>query len=179
MRRKDIEKVLISAEEIQKRTDEIAKQITEDYKGQEVIMICILRGATLFFADLVRKVELDVNFDFMDVSSYGAGVSSSGEVRIMKDISTPIKNKNVIIVEDIIDSGNTLYYLKRILTQRNPKSIKIASLLDKPERRESDIDGDYIGFTIPNDFVVGYGLDYDEKYRNLPDVCVLKAEVYE
>lgn len=179
MRYDDIEKVLISEKEIRKRTDEIASQITADYKGEEVVMICILRGATLFFADLVRKVEIDVNFDFMDVSSYGAGVASSGEVRIMKDISTPIKDKSVIIVEDIIDSGNTLSYLKRILKQRSPKSVKIASLLDKPERREVEIEGDYIGFKIPNVFVVGYGLDYDEKYRNLPDVCVLKPEVYE
>lgn len=179
MRKEDIEKVLIKANDITKRTDEIAKQITKDYEGEEVVMICILRGATLFFADLVRKVELDVNFDFMDVSSYGAGVTSSGEVRIIKDISTPIKDKNVIIVEDIIDSGNTLSYLKRILKQRNPKSIKIASLLDKPERREVQIEGDYVGFKIPDVFVIGYGLDYNEKYRNLPDVCILSPEVYE
>src|SRR5690554_749791 len=174
MKYRDIEKVLISADQINKRTDEIAKQITEDLKGEDVVMICILRGATLFFADLVRKVDTSVNFDFMEVSSYGSGTASSGEVRIIKDISTPIENKNVLIVEDIIDSGHTLSYLKRILKQRNPKSIKIASLLDKPERRETDIKGDYVGFVIPNVFVVGYGLDYDEKYRNLPDVCVLK-----
>ncbi|HHT82914.1 MAG: hypoxanthine phosphoribosyltransferase [Christensenellales bacterium] len=178
MKYRDIEKVLISADQINKRTDEIAKQITEDLKGEDVVMICILRGATLFFADLVRKVDTSVNFDFMEVSSYGSGTASSGEVRIIKDISTPIENKNVLIVEDIIDSGHTLSYLKRILKQRNPKSIKIASLLDKPERRETDIKGDYVGFVIPNVFVVGYGLDYDEKYRNLPDVCVLKPEVY-
>lgn len=178
MKYRDIEKVLISADQINKRTDEIAKQITEDLKGEDVVMICILRGATLFFADLVRKVDTSVNFDFMEVSSYGSGTASSGEVRIIKDISTPIENKNVLIVEDIIDSGHTLSYLKRILKQRNPQSIKIASLLDKPERRETDIKGDYVGFVIPNVFVVGYGLDYDEKYRNLPDVCVLKPEVY-
>ena len=119
----------------------------------------------LVFADLVRKVDTSVNFDFMEVSSYGSGTASSGEVRIIKDISTPIENKNVLIVEDIIDSGHTLSYLKRILKQRNPKSIKIASLLDKPERRETDIKGDYVGFVIPNVFVVGYGLDYDEKIQ--------------
>ena len=150
MKYRDIEKVLISADQINKRTDEIAKQITEDLKGEYVVMICILRGATLFFADLVRKVDTSVNFDFMEVSSYGSGTASSGEVRIIKDISTPIENKNVLIVEDIIDSGHTLSYLKRILKQRNPKSIKIASLLDKPERRETDIKGDYVGFVIPN-----------------------------
>ncbi len=176
--RKDIQEVLISEKEIQKRTDEIAKQITEDYHGEEVVMICILRGATLFFADLVRKVKLDTNFDFMEVSSYGAGVATSGEVRIIKDISTPIKDKNIIIVEDIIDSGNTLSFLKKILNQRSPKSIKIASLLDKPTRRQVEIQGDYIGFEIPNAFVIGYGLDYNERYRNLPDVCILSPEVY-
>lgn len=179
MRYDDIERVLIHEKDIQQRTDEIAAKITKDYEGEEVLMVCILRGAALFFSDLVRRVNIDVNFDFMAVSSYGTGTSTSGEVRIIKDISTPIEGKNVIIVEDIIDSGNTLAYLIRLLKQRNPKSIKIASLLDKPERRESDIKGDYIGFNIPNEFVVGYGLDYQEKYRNLPDVCVLKPEIYE
>ncbi|MDD4316104.1 MAG: hypoxanthine phosphoribosyltransferase [Clostridia bacterium] len=179
MLHKDIKKVLITAEEIQKRTDEIAARISKDYEGEPILMVCILRGAVLFFADLVRKINAEINFDFMAVSSYGAGLSSSGEVRIMKDISGPIQGKNVIIVEDIIDSGNTLCYLKRLLKQRHPKSIRIAALLDKPERREADIEGDYIGFKVPNEFVVGYGLDYNEKYRNLPDVCVLKPEVYE
>ncbi len=178
MRKEDIESILVSAEEISRRTDEIAKQITKDYKGEQVVMICILRGATLFFADLVRKVKLDTNFDFMEVSSYGAGVETSGEVRIIKDISTPIKDKNIILVEDIIDSGNTLSFLKKVLAQREPKSIRIASLLDKPERREVAIKGDYIGFEIPNVFVVGYGLDYNERYRNLPDVCILSERVY-
>jgi hypoxanthine phosphoribosyltransferase len=176
---KDIKKVLITAEQIQKRTDELAELISKDYQGQPILMVCILRGAVLFFADLVRKINAEVNFDFMAVSSYGAGVSSSGEVRILKDISGPIAGKNIIIVEDIIDSGNTLCYLKRLLQQRAPKSIKVAALLDKPERREADIAGDYVGFEVPNEFVVGYGLDYNEKYRNLPDVCVLKPEVYE
>lgn len=175
----DILRVLIHEKDIQKRTDEIAAEITKDYAGEEVLMVCILRGAALFFADLVRRVKLDVNFDFMAVSSYGEGISTSGEVRIIKDISNPIQGKNVIIVEDIIDSGNTLSYLVRLFKQRNPKSIKIASLLDKPDRREVDITGDYIGFSIPNDFVVGYGLDYKEKYRNMPDVCILKPEIYE
>lgn len=178
MKREGIESILINADEISRRTDEIAKQISEDYKGEQVVMICILRGATLFFADLVRKVDLETNFDFMEASSYGAGVTTSGEVRIIKDISTPIKDKNIIIVEDIIDSGNTLSFLKKILAQREPKSIKIASLLDKPERREVEIKGDYVGFEIPNVFVVGYGLDYNERYRNLPDVCILSPKVY-
>ncbi|HHU43373.1 MAG: hypoxanthine phosphoribosyltransferase [Bacillota bacterium] len=179
MRYKNVAKVLISEEEIIKRTNVLAKQITEDYKGEKLLLVCILRGASLFFADLVRKIDLDVNFDFMAVSSYGAGTSSSGEVRIIKDICEPVEGKNVILVEDIIDSGNTLQYLVRLLKQRNPKSIKIAALLDKPERREVSIQGDYIGFTIPNEFVVGYGLDYNEKYRNIPEVCVLKSEIYE
>ncbi len=179
MLHKDIKNVLITAEEIQRRTDEIAERISKDYEGESILMVCILRGAVLFFADLVRKINTEINFDFMSVSSYGAGVSSSGEVRILKDISGPIEGKNIIIVEDIIDSGNTLCYLKRLLKQRNPKSIKVVALLDKPERREADIVGDYIGFSVPNEFVVGYGLDYNEKYRNLPDVCVLKPEVYE
>ena len=179
MKYKDIQKVLISEKEIQKRISEIAEKITKDYENEELLMVCILRGASLFFADLVRKIDKDVRFDFMSVSSYGAGMSSSGEVRITRDISYPVEGKNIIIVEDIIDSGNTLAYLKRVLQQRNPKSIKICSLLDKPERREVSLEGDYIGFNVPNEFVVGYGLDFNEKYRNIPEVCILKKEIYE
>ncbi|MFW5780875.1 MAG: hypoxanthine phosphoribosyltransferase [Bacillota bacterium] len=179
MRYKDVAKILLKEEDIIRRTNELAEKITTDYQGEKLLIVCILRGASLFFADLVRKIDLDVNFDFMAVSSYGAGVSSSGEVRIIKDIAEPIEGKNVILVEDIIDSGNTLSYLIRLLKQRKPKSIKVASLLDKPDRREVDIQGDYVGFEIPNEFVVGYGLDYNEKYRNIPEVCVLKSEIYE
>lgn len=175
-----IEKVLITKEEIEKRVTGLAEEISRDFKGKSVLMVCILRGACLFFADLVRKIdpEVDISFDFMSVSSYGAGVSSSGEVRIIKDINGRLEGKNVIIVEDIIDTGHTLSYLIRILKQRNPSSIKVCSLLDKPSRREVEFQGDYVGFEIPNEFVIGYGLDFNEKYRNLPDVCVLNPAFY-
>ena len=174
----DVIKVLLTKEDIAARVKELASEITRDYQGKRVLFICILRGAVLFFADLVRAVDLDVRLDFMAVSSYGAGVSTSGEVRIMKDVSQPIEGLDVILIEDIIDTGHTLQYLKRLLNSRNPASLKICSLLDKPDRRETELEGDYVGFKVPNEFVVGYGLDYAEKYRNLPDVCILKPEVY-
>lgn len=174
----DIESILITKEEIQKRICELARQIENDYKGQSVVMICILRGASVFFCDLVRELNLDVRFEFMSVSSYGSGTTSSGEVRIIKDINTPLAGCNVIVVEDIIDSGNTLSYLKRLLEQRNPKSLKICALLDKPSRRKVELTGDYVGFTVEDKFLVGYGLDYAEKYRNLKEIGVLKPEIY-
>ena len=175
MMNKDIDRILISNSEIEKKTKEIAKQITNDYKGEEVLVVGILRGSVLFFAELVKNIELDLMFDFMYVSSYGTGTESSGEVKIVKDINQSIKGKNVLIIEDIIDTGRTLTNLKQILSTRNPKSIKICSLLDKPSRRVVDLEGDYVGFTIPDEFVVGFGLDYNERYRNLPHVCVLKV----
>ena len=175
---KDIKKVLVTRDEIALKTREIAQQITKDFKGEPILMVCILRGASLFFADLVRMIQTEVNFDFMAVSSYGEGSTSSGEVKIVKDISNRIEGQNVILVEDIIDSGFTLSYLKKLLLARKPKCLKICSLLDKPSRRETDIKGDYVGFEVPNEFVVGYGLDYNERYRNLPEVCVLKEEIY-
>lgn len=175
---KDVKEVLVTSEEIAQKTREIAAQISKDFAGERLLMVCILRGASLFFADLVRMISTEVNFDFMAVSSYGAALSSSGEVKIVKDISTRIEGQNVILVEDIIDSGNTLNYLKRVLLARSPKSLKICALLDKPSRREVDIQGDYVGFSIPDEFVVGYGLDFQERYRNLPEICVLKEEVY-
>lgn len=175
---KEIKKVLVSREEIAKRVAELGKQISEDYKGESVTLICTLRGASIFFADLVREIEGDVEIDFIAVSSYGAGTKSSGEVKMIKDLSEPIKDKNVIIVEDIIDTGITLCYLKKLLLARAPKSLKVCSLLDKPSRRQVDFKGDYIGFEIENEFVVGYGLDYGEKMRNFKDVCVLAPEVY-
>ena len=174
----DLAKILISKEDIEKRVKEIGAQITSDYKGESVLMVGILRGAVVFFSELVKNVDLDVRFDFMVVSSYGSGSTSSGEVRIIKDISQPIEGKNVLIIEDIIDTGNTLKNLKRMLLTRNPKSLKIVSLLDKPSRRKVEMEGDYVGFVVPNEFVVGYGLDYDEKYRNLPEIGVLKEEIY-
>ena len=175
----DIESVSIDRYAIQARIKEMAAQLEKDYRGESVVMICILRGASVFFCDLVRELDLDVRFEFMSVSSYGAGTTSSGEVRIIKDINTPLAGCNVIIVEDIIDSGNTLSYLKRLLEQRNPKSLKICALLDKPSRRKVELRGDYVGFTVEDKFLVGYGLDYAERYRNLPYIGVLKPEVYE
>ena len=174
----DLAKILISKEDIEKRVKEIGAQITSDYQGESVLMVGILRGAVVFFSELVKNVDLDVRFDFMVVSSYGSGSTSSGEVRIIKDISQPIEGKNVLIIEDIIDTGNTLKNLKRMLLTRNPKSLKIVSLLDKPSRRKVEMEGDYVGFVVPNEFVVGYGLDYDEKYRNLPYIGILKPEIY-
>ncbi len=174
----DVMKVLLTGEEIEKRVREIAAEITRDYRGESVLMVGILRGAVVFFSELVKRVDLDLRFDFMVVSSYGSGTDSSGEIRIIKDLSQPIEGMNVIIVEDIIDTGYTLKNLKKLLTTRNPKSLKICSLLDKPSRRKVELEGDYIGFKVPNEFVVGYGLDYNEKYRNLPDICVLKPEIY-
>ena len=175
---KEIKKILVSREEIAKRVAELGKQISEDYKGESVTLVCTLRGASIFFADLVREIEGDVEIDFIAVSSYGAGTKSSGEVKMIKDLSEPIKDKNVIIVEDIIDTGITLCYLKKLLLARAPKSLKVCSLLDKPSRRQVDFKGDYIGFEIENEFVVGYGLDYGEKMRNFKEVCVLAPEVY-
>ena len=168
-----IEKVLIQESDLKRRVKELAERISEDYKGETVTFICILSGASVFFADLVRELHLDVRFEFMSVSSYGSGTVSSGEVKILKDVNHPIAGKNVIIVEDIIDSGCTLSYLKRVLEQREPKSIKVCTILDKPSRRKVDFKGDYVGFEIPDEFVIGYGLDYDGRYRNLKDVCVL------
>ncbi len=174
----DLAKILLSKEQIEARVKELGAEISRDYAGESLLMVGILRGAVVFFSELVKNVDLDVRFDFMVVSSYGSGSVTSGEVKIGKDLSQPIEGKNILIVEDIIDTGHTLKNLKRLLETRNPKSIKIASLLDKPSRREVEMEGDYIGFKVPNEFVVGYGLDYDEKYRNLPDIGVLKPEIY-
>ena len=175
---KKIKKVLITKEEIAKRVAQLGEQISKDYRGESITLVCTLRGASIFFADLAREIDGDVEMDFIAVSSYGSGTSSSGEVKMVKDLSAPIKDKNVIVVEDIIDTGITLNYLKKLLLARAPKSLKVCALLDKPSRRKVDFKGDYIGFEIENEFVVGYGLDYDEKMRNFKDVCVLAPEVY-
>ena len=175
---KDIEKILVTKEQIAARVKEIGEQITRDFEGESVLMVGILRDAVVFFSELVKNVDLDVRFDFMVVSSYGASSVTSGEVRIIKDLSQPIEGMNVLIIEDIIDTGHTLKNLKKLLLTRNPKSLKIVSLLDKPSRRQVELEGDYIGFEVPNEFVVGYGLDYGEKYRNLPEIGVLKPEIY-
>ena len=175
---KDIESVLFSEEQLKQRVRELGEQITADYQGKEPVLICILRGAYIFMADLTRCIDRPCTVDFMAVSSYGKGVSSSGQVQITKDLSEDIEGKDIIVVEDILDSGNTLYYLMQILQARHPASIRLCTLLDKPERRVKDIKADYSGFSSPDAFVVGYGLDWAEKYRNLPYIGILKPEVY-
>ena len=174
----DIKSIMISEEEISKRVKELGKQLTEDYKGKELLVVGILKGCMLFLSDLVRTIELPLTMDFMVVSSYGATTKSSGVVRIIKDLEREIEGKDVLIVEDIVDTGLTLSYLVENFKARNPKSVKVCSLLDKPDRRKAQVDIQYVGFKIPDEFVVGYGLDYGENYRNLPFVCVLKPEVY-
>ncbi len=176
--KKDFAKVLISENEIRAKIKEVATRITEDYKGESVLFVGILKGSIHFYSDLTREIDLPLTMDFMAISSYGAGTTSSGEVKMLKDLDKTINGKNVIIVEDIVDSGNTLSYLKRLLSSRQPKSIKICTLLDKPSRRKIDLVPDYCCFTIPDEFVVGYGLDYDEIYRNEKDIYVLDPSVY-
>ncbi|MEG0391344.1 MAG: hypoxanthine phosphoribosyltransferase [Anaerovoracaceae bacterium] len=172
-RREIIGEVMITQEEILNRAAEIGRQISEDYHGESVFLIGILRGAILWMADLMKTIETDVEIDFMACSSYGEATKTSGVVKINKDLSSDISGKNVIIVEDIVDSGITLNYLKGYLSNRNPKSIKICSLLDKPEGRRVDIEADYVGFTVEDKFIVGYGLDYNQKYRQLPYISFL------
>ncbi len=174
-----IDEVLITEEDIKKRVSELAKTISEDYKGKKVLMLCILKGSVVFFSDLVRELDLDCTFDFMVVSSYGNSATTSGQVMILKDLSGSIEDVDVIIVEDILDTGTTLGYLKKILMARKPASLKICTFLDKPDRRTNDLTADYSGFVIPDKFVVGYGMDYAELYRNLPFIGVLSPSVYE
>lgn len=174
----DVERILFTQEELARRVGELGKQITADYAGKEVAVASVLRGSYIFMADLTRAIQLPITVDFMAVSSYGSGTVSSGQVEIKKDLSDSIEGKDLIIVEDILDSGNTLYYLMDVLRARKPASIRICTLLDKPERRSKPIAADYVGFSIPDAFVVGYGLDYDEKYRNLPYIGILKPSVY-
>ncbi|MDD6011158.1 MAG: hypoxanthine phosphoribosyltransferase [Lachnospiraceae bacterium] len=160
--------VMLSEEEINARIAELGEQISRDYEGKEIFLICILKGASFFACELAKRITVPVNIDFMKVSSYGGGTVSSGQVSIKMDVSESIAGKEVLIVEDIIDSGNTLNLLPKILMERGPKSIRLCALLDKPDRREVDVKMDYVGFRIPDKFVVGYGLDYDQRYRNLP-----------
>ena len=170
-------RVLLSEEEVDKRIAEIAAKISEDYNGEQVHMICVLKGGVFFTCELAKRLTVPVSMDFMSVSSYGAGTVSSGVVRIIKDLDEPLEGKNVLIVEDIIDSGRTLAYLIEVLKQRGPKDIRLCTLLDKPERRvKKQVTVDYTCFTIPDEFVVGYGLDYDQKYRNLPYIGVVEQE---
>ena len=179
--RNDIERVLLSEEQIQNRVRDLGAQIAEEYRDKNPVMICILKGSTMFFADLLRAMPIKLTMDFMAVSSYGKRTKASGEVEIRKDLSGSIENRDAIIVEDIIDSGFTLSYLSRMLSARGARSIRICTLLDKPARRAPGITlkADYSGFEIEDAFVVGYGLDYDEVYRNLPYIGVLKPAVYE
>jgi len=166
-------KPLITQRQIEKRITELGTKITADYEGKEIVMVCLLKGAYVFFADLVRNVHIPVDVDFMMVSTYGARTSSSGIVKIISDLSSSIKGKDVLLVEDIVDSGLTLSYLYKTMKAKKPRSLKLCVLLDKVERRKYEIPIDYIGFTVPNKYVIGYGLDYQDKYRNLPYIAVL------
>jgi len=179
-------KVLITREQIAQRVAEMGAEINRDFAGQSVVLLGVLKGAAIFLSDLSRQLHIDATFDFIGVSSYGnrpspaqelkSGWDSTGEVRLTKDMDQSMIGKNVILVEDILDTGLTLTYLKKMLMARQPKALKIAALLDKPSRRKQPITADYVGFSIPDEFVVGYGLDYAEKYRNLPDICVVPRE---
>jgi hypoxanthine phosphoribosyltransferase len=174
----DIKEVLISEEQLQEKVKELGKVLSEEYKDRFPLAIGVLKGAMPFMGDLLKRVDTYLEMDFMDVSSYGNSTVSSGEVKIIKDLDTSVEGRDILIIEDIIDSGLTLSYLVELFRYRKAKSIKIVTLLDKPSGRKSDIEADYIGFEVPNAFVVGYGLDYQEKYRNLPYIGVLKPEVY-
>lgn len=168
-------KVLIAEQDVDARIAELGKQISEDYAGKQVHLICILKGSVFFTCELAKRITVPVSLDFMSVSSYGDGTQSSGRVKIAKDLDESLEGKDVIVIEDIIDSGRTLAYLLDVLAKRNPSSLKLCTLLDKPDRRVTDVKVDYVGFEIPDEFVVGYGLDYAQKYRNLPFVGVVEG----
>jgi hypoxanthine phosphoribosyltransferase len=179
-------KVLIPREDVARRVRELGAQITKDFAGQSLTLVGVLKGAAIFLSDLARNVDLDASFDFIGVSSYGnrptpsqelkSGWDSTGEVKLTKDVDQSMRDKNIILVEDILDTGLTMTYLKKLLMARQPRCLKVAALLDKPSRRKLPLEGDYIGFKIPDEFVVGYGLDYAEKYRNLADICIVPRE---
>lgn len=175
---KDIERIFFSEEEIKNRVKELGAQLTVDYKDKDPVIIGVLKGSFVFMADITRSIDTYCDIDFMAVSSYGSGTTTTGAVKITKDLSHDIQGRNVIIIEDILDSGVTLSYLKGYLEVRKPASIRICALLDKPARRRADINADYVGFLCPDEFIVGYGLDYAERYRNLPYIGVLKADIY-
>lgn len=174
----DVEEILFSEEELSERVKVLGEQISRDYAGKQILCVGVLKGCFVFMADLVRSLDLNCDIDFMAVSSYGSGTVTSGAVKITKDLSRSIEGRDVLIIEDILDSGVTLSYLRGFLEQRKPASIKICTLFDKPARRKANISADYVGFLCPDAFIVGYGLDYDEKYRNLPYIGVLKPEIY-
>ncbi|MBQ4129204.1 MAG: hypoxanthine phosphoribosyltransferase [Ruminococcus sp.] len=175
---KDVERVLVSEEEIKEAVQRIARELEKDYEGREIMFVGLLKGSIAFMADLIKEYSKTCTIDFMAVSSYGSGTQSSGRVNIVKDLSVPIDGKDIVIVEDIIDSGNTLSFIKAYFAAKNANSVRICTLLNKPSRRVVDIDVEYIGFDIPDEFVIGYGLDYNEHYRNLPYVGVLDRSVY-
>src|SRR5215208_5753288 len=174
----DVKEVLIPSSEIQEKVREVGEIVTQDYRGERLLLVGVLRGAVIVLGDLMRNIDLPCEIDFMDISSYGTGTSSSGVVRILKDLEEDITARHVLIVEDIIDTGLTLSYLLRSLQARKPASLEICALLSKPSRRRADLDVRYLGFEVPDEFVVGYGLDYAGAYRNRPDICVLKPEVF-
>lgn len=174
----DIQEVLLSEQEIAEIVKNMGKQISEDYKGKNLFLVSVLKGSLIFMADLMREITVPCAIDFLSVSSYGNGTATSGEVRILKDLDCSLEGKDLLVVEDILDSGVTLSFLLKNLSARNPASIRLCTFLDKPERRRVDIKADYIGASVPDKFIVGYGLDYAEKYRNIPYVGVLKSEIY-
>lgn len=167
-------RVMITEAELDKRIRELGAQISTDYEGESIFLVCVLKGAAMFACELAKRITVPVTMDFMATSSYGSGTVSSGEVKIKKDLDLPMEGRNVLIVEDIIDSGNTLNFLSHLFEDRNAKSVRMVTMLDKPDRREVDVNVDYTGFTIPDEFVVGFGLDYDQKYRNLPYIGVIE-----
>ena len=175
----NVREVLICREELNKKVKELGAIISKDYKDQELMLIGVLKGGFVFLADLIREITIDIDLDFMSVSSYGISTKSSGVERIIKDIETNIQDKHILIVEDIVDTGLTINYLKEIIMARGPKSVKVCAMLDKPSKRKTNIELDYKGIEIPDEFVIGYGLDYDGKYRNLPDLCILDSAAYQ
>ncbi len=178
MLEKDIDRVFFSGEELQARVRELGEQITHDYEGKSPLFVGVLKGSFVFMADLMRAVDCYCDIDFMAVSSYGSGTTTTGAVKINKDLTYNVEGRDIILIEDILDSGVTLSYLKKYIEARKPSSVRICTLLDKPARRKADIDADYVGFECPDAFIVGYGLDYAERYRNLPYIGVLKSEIY-
>lgn len=169
-------RVLLTEEEVDKRIRELGEQISKDYEGEEVHLVCVLRGSVFFTCELAKRITIPVSIDFMSASSYGSNTISSGVIKIVKDLEDPLMEKNVIVIEDIIDTGRTLSYLMKMLGERKPKSLRLCTLLDKPERRVTEVDVDYTGFQIPDEFVVGYGLDYAQKYRNLPYIGIVEFD---
>lgn len=174
----DIKEVLFTAEKLAQRVNELGRQITSDYEGKELLVVGVLKGANVFLGDLIRHIEIPIEIDFIAAASYGNSTESSGVVRLLKDLDYPIENRHVLLIEDLIDTGLTLHYLAENLKARQPASFQICTLLDKPERRKVAMEVDYKGFDIPDEFIVGYGIDYNQKYRNLPYIATLKPEVY-